>query len=139
MLEQDTARKFRDQALPDLLIDASHIRFVATANDAREIAEPLLSRMVTFHISAPTAEQLRGVVRTIYSDLVDSTRLPLSRDLPDELLDVAEGMSPRELKTRLECAIATAVIADRKCVRLSDWPQLPTAESQQRRKMGFVA
>lgn len=70
LLEQDTERKFRDQALPDLLIDTSHIRFVATANDAREIAEPLLSRMVTFHISAPTAEQLRGVVRTIYSDLV---------------------------------------------------------------------
>jgi MoxR-like ATPase len=139
LLEQDTARRFRDQALPDLVIEASYISYVAIANQVREIPGPLLSRMVTFHINPPTAQQLRGVVRTIFSDLVDSTRLPLSRDLPDSLIDVAVGMSPREIKTRLECAIAYAVMADRKSVRLADWPELPTVESQQRRKIGFVA
>jgi ATP-dependent Lon protease len=138
LLEGDTASRFVDQGVPDVVLDASSVRFVATANDASLIPEPLLGRMVVFHIAHPTAEQLRGVVRAIYADLIDRTRLPLKRELPDVLIDAAKGLNPREAKMRMECAIAKAVSAGRDCVRLSDWPDFPTAASHGRRSIGFT-
>lgn len=38
LLEEDTAKSFQDQALPNVSIDASHVRFVLTANEISHIA-----------------------------------------------------------------------------------------------------
>jgi ATP-dependent Lon protease len=136
ILESETAAKFQDQAVPDVLVDCSRVRFYLTANDATKIPEPLLSRLTVFHIPPPSDEQLRAVVRNIYSALAEEIGLGLPRRLSEDIIDLAAGISPREAKVRLECAIAKAVSAGRKTVRASDWPVIPTAASQ-KRKMGF--
>ena len=52
LLEIDTAGAFTDE-FAEVAIDASQVIWVATANDEREIAEPILNRMNVFEIVAP--------------------------------------------------------------------------------------
>ncbi len=136
ILEAETAAKFYDQSMPDIGLDVSRVRFFLTANDASKIPEPLLTRLTVFHIPAPTPEQLRGVVRGIYSAIAKGIGIGLSDEIGDDIIDLAEGLSPREARVRMECAIATAVAAGRLEIQVSDWPEIPTAASQKRR-IGF--
>lgn len=136
ILEADTAARFQDQSVPDVTMDVSRVRFFLTANDAGNIPEPLLSRLTVFHIPQPTEEQLRGVVRSIYAALAKEIGVGLPKTVSEEVVDLAEGLSPREARVRMECAIASAVADGRKRIRTSDWPEIPTAASQKRR-IGF--
>lgn len=139
LLEFETAQKFKDQSIPDLWLDLSRVRFFLTANDASRIPEPLLSRMTVFNIQPPSTDQIRGVIRNIYSSLVREIALNLSPTLGEAIIDLALKISPREARVRLECAIAAAVADGRKTVKVRDWPDIPTAQSQQRRGIGFMA
>ncbi len=62
LLEADTARHFTDQSIPDVSIDASHVRIIATANDTSALPEPLLSRLAVFSIDPPTQAQMADIV-----------------------------------------------------------------------------
>jgi hypothetical protein len=137
LLEVETAARFLDQSLPDIVIDLSRARFIATANDASLISQPLLSQMTVFHIERPSKDQLRGVVKLIFRSLAVAVGLDILPVLPGEVVEASLHLSPREARVRLECAIAAAVRADRNFVTIADWPDLQTAE-QQRKKMGFV-
>lgn len=140
LLEEDTAKVFKDQSLPDVIIDAGHVRFICTANDVSRIPEPLLTRMIVFHIDPPSTEQLRRVIQTIYKGLIGRLQTPMHHALPEEVVEAALLLSARETKVRLECAIANAIGEDRACVQLSDWPDVPTASQQtKRRRIGFTA
>ena len=139
LLEEETAATFSDASLTDLVICASHVRFVATANDITKVPEPLLSRMFVCHIDPPSPEQLRGVILAIYQSLVDRLNFPLPHSLPEEVVQAALMLSPREAKVRIECAIASAISEGRDCVQLTDWPDVPTASQQvTRRSIGFT-
>jgi hypothetical protein len=138
LLEQDTAQRFQDQSLPFIWVNASRVRFFLTANDASKISTPLLSRVTVFHIEPPSKEQIRGVIRNMYTDLVREIALDFSPRLSEEVIDLADEINPREARVRLGCAIASAVSQGRKSVKTRDWPDIPTAESQQRRSIGFT-
>jgi hypothetical protein len=58
-------------------------------------------------------------------------------ELPDEIVEAALHMNPREAKIRLECALASAVMADRKHLTMADWPESKTV-AQQRNRIGFM-
>lgn len=138
LLEVETARHFVDQSLPDLRIDASHCRIVATANDVSEIAEPLLSRMFVYQVRQPSVNELSEMVRSMYLRLVQKFELVMS-DLPMDVIEAALLMSPREAKMRLECAVACAVVDGRNAVKLSDWPSIFASPPRiQRRPIGFT-
>jgi hypothetical protein len=140
LLEEETAATFRDASLVDVVIDARHVRFYATANDVTKIPEPLLSRMIVFHIDPPSPAQLREVILAIFQSLIGRLLVPMHPALPEEIIGAALTLSPREAKVRLECSIATAISEDRDCVRLSDWPDVPCASQQaKRRGIGFTA
>jgi hypothetical protein len=139
LLEEDTAKVFQDQSL-DISIDARHVRFVCTANDVSLIPEPLLTRMVVFHIDPPSTKQLRVVIQNIYEGLISRLQTPMSNSLSEEVVQAALMLNPRESKVRLECAIASAITEDRAYLKLSDWPDIPSATSQaNRRSIGFTA
>jgi len=57
LLERDTASEFIDE-FAEVAIDASDVVWIATANDARAIPEPILNRMNVYSIDAPDAERL---------------------------------------------------------------------------------
>lgn len=138
LLEVETARRFQDQSLPDVWIDASNVRFIATANDVGAIPEPIRSRMMTFEIAPPTAFQLRGLVQRIFEGLLDGLGVRLVRVLPPDVVEAALAFSPRELKLRLECSIACAISRGSDAVESSDWlPHSSASRATTRRRIGF--
>ena len=60
LLERDTAASFKDEFI-DLDMDASHILWIATANDESAIPEPILNRMNVYEIERPDAEGSRRI------------------------------------------------------------------------------
>ena len=138
LLEVETARRFQDQSLPDVWMDASRVRFIATANDLDAIPPPIQSRMMIFPIAPPTADQLRAVVQRIFEDLVDGLGIRVNRQLTADVIDASLGFSPRELKLRLECAIACAVSRGSAVVEHVDWePHGSASAATTRRRIGF--
>lgn len=139
LLEADTARSFSDQSIPDVLIDASNVRFVATANDIADLPEPLQSRLMIFRIEPPTQQQMVDMVANIHLGLITAMQIAVSTLLPDEVMQRAAMLSPRVIKTRLETCIAHAVLAGRSEVQLGDWEAAGQGlEPVTRRRIGFI-
>lgn len=141
LLEEDTARHFVDQSLPDLVFDASRLRIVATCNDAEEVPAPLRSRMLVFHITEPTADQLIVIAERILAEMAGKMEVPFRAELPQALDRQIKGMSPRSIKLLLEIAFARAVVAERDHLIPEDWPTLrgDMLSASRRHAMGFVA
>lgn len=139
LLEVDTARVFQDQSMPDVVMDASHCRFVATANETTNLPAPLLSRAMVFQIQQPCPAQLRAVIATIYRDLIDRLGASMEDTPPGPVIDLALKMSPRQAKVRLECAIAIALSDGRTAISLRDWPDFgDTHQAVEPRRIGFT-
>ena len=64
LLERDTAQDFKDEYI-DVNMDASHILWVATANDDTVITEPILNRMNVYVIDRPDAEGSRRIALSV--------------------------------------------------------------------------
>lgn len=138
LLEVETAQTFQDQSIPDLLIDASHVRIFATANDISALPSPLLSRTLVFQIARPSSEQLHRIALRIYQDIVKRLGVPMRPQVPPEILARAALLSPREAKVRLECAIANAVCDSRDHLIPRDWLDIDQRASQ-RPTIGFTS
>ena len=138
-LEVETARSFQDLSLPDIFIDASRLRILATANDIAEIPEPILSRMLVVKVEQPSRSQLRKIIVGVYHGLVNKLGCEAMREMPADVVDAALLLSPREVKVRLECAIASAALDGRDSIQESDWPIFASAAEQgMRRQIGFI-
>ena len=110
-LLEETSKKFNDEAVPWLDIDASRIIYIATSNDSTMIDPPILSRMMKFNIEPPSREQTRDIIHNIFADIVRSRPkafglLILSESAVNTLLDV----SPRKIKAALKTAAGNALI-----------------------------
>ncbi|MHB1122570.1 MAG: AAA family ATPase [Ramlibacter sp.] len=140
LLEADTARTFQDQSLPDVVIDASHLRVLCTANELHAIPPALRSRMALFEIDSPSPAQGREIVLAIFRSLVTQLGVSLDLQLPAEVIDDAVRLEPRRARMLLETAIANAVIADRDRLVSSDWQAVQHAAASGRSKaIGFIS
>lgn len=66
LLERESAKHWADASLPDLVLDASHVIWLLTSNDARLIPAPLRSRMTQFDIQPLGPHEARQLVRLLY-------------------------------------------------------------------------
>jgi MoxR-like ATPase len=139
LLEVDTAREFVDQALPDVLLDASHLHVISTANNLEAVPLPIRSRMLTFEIEAPEPGQAAAIVRQMFEELVDRLDVRVSARLPAEVVSDAASVEPRQAKLLLEAALANALIAERDCMEVQDWLAVRAMVKSRHRSMGFVA
>jgi ATP-dependent Lon protease len=134
LLEPTMAKRFRDEAVT-LPIDASHILWVATANDIGTIPEPLISRMTVFEIPMPDAKEAWTIARGIWSGL--RANEPWGRfflpKLEDEVVKRLEGESPRVMGKLLTRAAGRAILEHRQ--RLV--PDDVRGSNQPLRRMGF--
>lgn len=137
LLETETARNFEDQSLPDVLIDASNVRFIATANDIASIPEPLLSRTLVFHIAPPDPCQVQRVIQRIYEGAVRRLGVQMRTEVPANVMARAVCLSPREAKVRLECAIARAASNSRDHLVQQDWLETDLGPAHQK-TIGFT-
>ena len=107
LLEQESAEKFTDEAL-DIKMDASHILYVATANDLTLIPEPLLSRFLVINIDDVKGKHHRIVTQSIYSSIIKNEKMEraFKENITEDVFDLLEPFSPREVKRILMRAMA---------------------------------
>ena len=109
LLEHDTARAFIDE-FAEVPIDAGNVIWIATANEAHAIPEPLLNRMNVCEIEPPDAAGARRIAQTIYDEIRTShawgRRFPDT--LGDDALDVLAATPPRTMRRALLHAFGAA-------------------------------
>src|SRR5688572_5987806 len=114
LLEVETATRFIDEFV-EVPIDASGALWLATANDAGRIPEPLLSRLSVYEIDAPDAEGSQRIAGAIYRETRNSH--DWGRQFPEALgaaaLERLAGLPPREMRRAIHSAFGAAKIAGR--------------------------
>ncbi len=135
LLEEDTAREFIDE-FAEVPLDASEIVWVATANDASRIPEPILNRMNVYEIPAPTPEGARRIAQRLYREIRDthSWGAAFPEQADEAVLDRLAEIAPREMRRALMGAFGNAKLAERHAIDVAD---LPTDRSLRRQKIGF--
>jgi ATP-dependent Lon protease len=135
LLEHDTAQHFTDE-FADVAIDASQVIWVATANDARSVPEPLLNRMNVFEVLAPSADAARAIALRLYSSIRAEHDWGQLFDAvpPDEVLDRVAASAPREMRRAWMTAFGNARLGRRQAIAAADLPPC----GQRKQAMGFV-
>ena len=126
LLERETARRFEDQSMRGLPINASGIIWLITANDETLIPEPILSRVMVQRIRPPTEIEAVMIAHSIYGNILGSR--PWGKYFSPELLaSVAEKLSklePRQIKVCLLNAFGKAAVASRVFISPDDIPDI---------------
>lgn len=121
LLEHDTARGFIDEFV-ELPIDASGITWIATANDASRIPEPILNRMNVYEITPPDYDGALRIAGAIYRDIRDSH--DWGKQFPEQpseaVLDKLSGYAPREMRRAILTAFGNAKLAGHDEVHVDD-------------------
>jgi ATP-dependent Lon protease len=112
LLEPDTASHFKDEFI-DVDMDASHILWVATANDESVIPEPILNRMNVYSIDRPDAEGSRRIALAVYREILDAHNWPFPADPSESVIDRLASVPPRDMRKLLLDAFGTAQLANR--------------------------
>jgi ATP-dependent Lon protease len=121
LLERDTASAFVDE-FAEVAIDASDVVWVATANDARSIPEPILNRMNVYAIEPPDAEGSRRIAKCIYRELREehSWGRLFPAELDADALERLAKLKPREMRRVMLTAFGNAKLAGRHEVLADD-------------------
>lgn len=100
VLEPNQAKRFQDEALGDVHLDASRIMWVLTANEPRLIPAAIISRCRVFDIPEPTKEQMRRVAQSVYRDVLvgQPWAFKFERMLRVDVVNKLYAMAPREIR-----------------------------------------
>jgi len=135
LLETDTARAFIDEFV-EIPIDASNAFWVATANHAVRIPDPILNRMNVYEIDPPDHEGAMRIAQAIYDDIRGSH--DWGRQFPEridaDVLDRLAGLSPREMRRTILAAFGNAKLAGHDEIEMDDLPEGRTARKA---RIGF--
>jgi ATP-dependent Lon protease len=112
LLERDTAVHFKDEFI-DVDMDASHILWIATANDESVLPEPILNRMNVYAIERPDADGARRIALAVYREILDQHNWPFPPDPSDSVIERLAALPPRDMRKLLLDAFGTARLAGR--------------------------
>lgn len=135
LLEHDTAGAFMDE-FAEVAIDASQVIWIMTANDERNIPEPILNRMNVFEIEPPTFDAARQIARNLYVS-IRSEHGWGARFTPEpaaDLLDQLAELAPRDMRRALMTGFGNARLEQREEITLDDLPKQSGAKT----KLGFL-
>jgi ATP-dependent Lon protease len=134
LLEVETATRFVDEFV-ELPIDASGAVWLATANDAARIPEPLLNRLTVYEIDPPDETGSLRIATTIYREVRNAH--DWGRQFPEtpsvDTLEKLASLAPREMRRAVQSAFGTAKLAGRTEVEPDD----VQAGRNRRHKIGF--
>jgi len=131
LLEVDSARSFRDEAL-EARFDASKLIVLLTANDIDAIPAPLQSRVQMIEIQQPTQEQRREIAGRIATEFT-SVGVSFDRPVLDAVCELDVDL--RALRRFLRQAAGQALSEQKKNVGLSD-VSIPAKPVE--RRVGFL-
>jgi ATP-dependent Lon protease len=136
LLEIESATNYEDESLPGIAMDASHIRWILTANETRPISAPILSRVHVIHIPEMTESEALHVRARIFAGVVGSLGLPeFDQSIPSSVLSSPGAKGPREFKTACVMAIGRALARGEFSVSEMDFQ---SGSAVRVRKMGFT-
>lgn len=123
LLEHDTAGAFTDE-FAEVPIDASQVIWVATANDARNIPDPILNRMNVYEVQAPDREAARHIAAKLYRGIrADHDWGSRFEEEPcADVLDRMCELAPREMRRAWMTAFGNAKLDHRERVIPADLP-----------------
>jgi ATP-dependent Lon protease len=135
LLEHDTAKHFTDE-FADVSVDASQVIWVATANDARLIPEPILNRMNVFEIEPPSPAEVRTIAQNLYRDICGSHDWGerFSSELLEATLNHLNEMKPRDIRKAIMSGLGNARLNKRYEMLPIDIPE----QNDRRSRIGFV-
>lgn len=138
LLEKHSASRFKDEAL-DLELDSSFINWIMTANNLQKIPAPILSRAKVFNIELPATDQMPAIVKSIYKGirLSEPFGKELDENLPNEVLYMFDGESPRVVKRMLTEACSKAFLDNRTLIHASDF-EITKPHQEKIYKLGFI-
>jgi ATP-dependent Lon protease len=135
LLEIQTATRFVDEFV-ELPIDASGAVWLATANDASCIPEPLVNRLTVYEIDRPDEAGSVRIAANIYSEVRNAH--DWGRQFPEapseSMLEKLAGLPPREMRRAIQSAFGNAKLAGRSEVSPDD---VQPGRGNRRQKIGF--
>ncbi len=134
LLEHDTARAFVDE-FAEVPLDCSEMIWIATANDAARIPDPILNRMNVYEVPAPDLPGRAGSRRTCMPR--SARRTPGARPSPtssSRRSPSVGSVAPREMRRTLMRAFGNAKLAGRSELETAD---LTGDRSMRRQRIGF--
>lgn len=135
LLEHDTAARFIDEFV-ELPIDASSVFWIATANDASRIPEPILNRVNVYEIERPDRDGAARIAQSIYREIRNAhdwgNRFP--PELTEDVLDRLAELSPREMRRSIMNGFGNAKLAGRDEIEADD---VGETRSAKRQRIGF--
>jgi len=135
LLEPDTAMQFVDEFV-EIPIDASSVVWIATANEAGRIPEPILNRMNVYEIDPPDPAGARRIAQSIYSEIrgTHDWGRAFAETPSDPVLEQLAQLSPREMRRAILNAFGNAKLAGRDELVEGDIGDLP---AQRKSRIGF--
>lgn len=121
LLESVTSSKVRDSSV-GIEFDASHIFYVATANDPTRVPMSLRSRFVEFHIEPPAGAHALQVAKVIATAVHEEMALPAFEPVSSHLVKMLAHLSAREQGQSLRRAFASAIANGRNFLIKLDLP-----------------
>ncbi len=134
LLEHDTARKFKDEFV-EVDIDASHLLWVSTANEERNLPDPILNRMNVYCVPRPTSEQSFLSAGRLYRQIIAEHDWGFPPEPAADVLEKLAGLPPRDMRKRLMDAFGNAKLAGRNELKTIDLES--TRGVRARNKIGF--
>lgn len=143
-LLETSSNFFRDEYV-EIAIDASHVIWMATANDVDKIPQPILSRFKVFNISLPTPEQTSQIAEAVYAELAAGLAgAPATMPAKWREQVAAQGQSIRDIRKSLQDKLGAhalwAVSQNKDHIELDVELGLPQAVKSSERitRIGFV-
>ncbi|MCX2861415.1 AAA family ATPase [Paucibacter sp. PLA-PC-4] len=135
LLEHDTAGSFTDE-FAEIAVDASQVIWVATANDARAIPDPILNRVNVYEVQAPDFAAARAIAARLYNAIREQHDWGRRFDEAPSatLLDRMAELAPREMRRAWMTAFGNAKLAKRATVLCEDLPE----PGLKRKTIGFT-
>jgi ATP-dependent Lon protease len=125
VLEPVSASKVKDLSV-DFEFDASHVVYVATANDPAGISAPVRSRFVEFFIQEPDTDGRLVLANSIFQTTfkrmvpVESVRQSFAKPTDVQICRLA-WMTPRQIRMSVEQALGASVLQGRRYFENSDF------------------
>jgi len=141
LLEARQAKQFKDLSVPEILIDASNIVWIATANSVESIEKPILDRFLVFYVETPTAKQMRNIVKNQYQRYLEQSAAGqfFEAEIRSDVIDELCKYHPRSVKKRLSLAFGFAANEQRNQLIVSDIQNNILSEERKKIGMGFMS
>lgn len=123
LLESETAANLRDLSTR-LVIDASRVIWIATANRQDRIPDSIQSRFKVFHVGMPQGDQTLKVARSVVESVLQHNGLTDFEVPSDEILRTVAQQPARAVYQAVEDAVCEAIAQGRRHLLPQDFKPL---------------